>query len=172
MHTGLEPPGHSRRGGGRGGFGGGMHELSRLFPQWLQGRAELLPSPSLCGGALDRSGRHPCRERRRLGRWWTVFNDPKLNELITCAYRQNLTLKEAVSESFRRGRISALPWERYSRNNKTLWRLSSLGVAAGNSNSPVFGSRYSDRWDFGFSLGWESISGAGSAGRSPRPTTS
>ena len=30
-----------------------------------------------------------------LRRWWTVFNDRKLNELIACAYRQNLTLREA-----------------------------------------------------------------------------
>ena len=27
--------------------------------------------------------------------WWTVFHDPKLDQLIACAYRQNLTLSEA-----------------------------------------------------------------------------
>jgi NodT family efflux transporter outer membrane factor (OMF) lipoprotein len=27
--------------------------------------------------------------------WWTVFHDPKLNELIDAAYRQNLTLRSA-----------------------------------------------------------------------------
>lgn len=27
--------------------------------------------------------------------WWTVFKDPKLNNLIWSAFRQNLTLKEA-----------------------------------------------------------------------------
>ncbi|MCY2994719.1 MAG: TolC family protein, partial [Planctomycetota bacterium] len=30
-----------------------------------------------------------------LSQWWTVFNDPVLNSLITDAYRQNLTLREA-----------------------------------------------------------------------------
>ena len=28
-------------------------------------------------------------------RWWTVFHDPTLDRLIVCAYRQNLTLREA-----------------------------------------------------------------------------
>ena len=27
-----------------------------------------------------------------LRRWWTFFNDPKLNYLVDCAYRQNLTV--------------------------------------------------------------------------------
>ena len=30
-----------------------------------------------------------------LAQWWTVFNDPKLNDLVVCAYHQNLTLREA-----------------------------------------------------------------------------
>ena len=30
-----------------------------------------------------------------LARWWTVFNDPALNRLVDCAYRQNLSLRQA-----------------------------------------------------------------------------
>ena len=30
-----------------------------------------------------------------LSHWWTVFNDPSSTNWSTCAYRQNLTLKEA-----------------------------------------------------------------------------
>ena len=33
--------------------------------------------------------------RDDLSKWWTVFNDPGLDTLICCAYRQNLTLREA-----------------------------------------------------------------------------
>ena len=29
------------------------------------------------------------------GEWWTVFNDPVLNDLVCDAYKQNLTLREA-----------------------------------------------------------------------------
>src|SRR5271165_6266887 len=31
-----------------------------------------------------------------LTRWWTVFNDPILDELICTAYKQNLTLRQAA----------------------------------------------------------------------------
>ena len=44
---------------------------------------------------IDQADLVPASDRERLCRWWTIFNDPKLNELIACAYRQNLTLKEA-----------------------------------------------------------------------------
>src|SRR5262245_38103704 len=30
-----------------------------------------------------------------LAKWWTVFNDPRLDSLICFAYQQNLTLREA-----------------------------------------------------------------------------
>ena len=30
-----------------------------------------------------------------LSKWWTVFNDPVLDNLICCAYHQNLTLRQA-----------------------------------------------------------------------------
>ena len=31
-----------------------------------------------------------------LRNWWTVFNDPVLNDLVTTAYRQNLSLRDAA----------------------------------------------------------------------------
>ena len=34
-------------------------------------------------------------DNESLARWWTVFNDPTLDYLVCCAYRQNLTLREA-----------------------------------------------------------------------------
>ena len=34
-------------------------------------------------------------ENRRLVDWWTVFDDPQLNELIETAYDQNLSLRVA-----------------------------------------------------------------------------
>ncbi len=35
------------------------------------------------------------RDGDDLSQWWTVFNDPVLDNLICCAYHQNLTLREA-----------------------------------------------------------------------------
>jgi len=88
--------------------------------------------------------------------WWTTFNDPKLNELIACAYRQNLTLREAGFRILQARATRAIavgnifPQQQgadgsYSRNAMAM-------------NSPAFsgmGSRFSDSWDFGFNLNWE-----------------
>jgi NodT family efflux transporter outer membrane factor (OMF) lipoprotein len=76
--------------------------------------------------------------------WWKIFKDPKLDYLIDCACRQNLTLKEA---GFR-----------------ILQARAQYGIAAGNlfpqqqNASGSFrriGSPFSDLWSYGFNLSWE-----------------
>ena len=47
-------------------------------------RSGSTPPTAACGPTAD-----------DLSKWWTVFNDPALDNLICCAYRQNLTLREA-----------------------------------------------------------------------------
>ena len=90
-----------------------------------------------------------------LRRWWTVFNDQKLNELIACTYRQNLTLREAgfrilqarATRDIAVGNI--FPQQQgadgsYTRN----------GMAMNSPAGPGVG-RFSDSWNFGFNLNWE-----------------
>ncbi len=43
--------------------------------------------------AADVRIRNQCDD---ISQWWNIFNDPVLNNLIACAYRQNLTVKEAA----------------------------------------------------------------------------
>jgi len=87
--------------------------------------------------------------------WWTVFNDPKLNELVACAYRQNLSLREAgfrvlqarASRAIAVGEI--FPQQQGasgSYNRNAMAAISPLGPGIG---------RFSDSWDYGFSLNWE-----------------
>jgi len=92
-----------------------------------------------------------------LSQWWTVFNDPVLDQFICYAYRQNLTLREA---GFR-----------------VLEARAQLGIAVGNifpqtqdavggytrtalsrqiaSSSLVKGAPFFSTWDYGFNLAWE-----------------
>jgi NodT family efflux transporter outer membrane factor (OMF) lipoprotein len=95
-----------------------------------------------------------------LKRWWTVFDDQKLNALIECAYRQNLTLREAglrilqarAARDIAVGNI--FPQQQtangsYTRSaNATMANTSSGGMGAGMS-------RFSDSWNMGFNLNWE-----------------
>src|SRR5271163_1472824 len=49
------------------------------------------PDAAVAGNWIDASDKRVRSESDDLSKWWTVFNDPVLNELICDAYRQNLT---------------------------------------------------------------------------------
>jgi NodT family efflux transporter outer membrane factor (OMF) lipoprotein len=81
-----------------------------------------------------------------LAGWWTVFNDPLLNELVNRAYRQNLTLREA--------------------GYRVLAARAQVGIAQGNFFPQTqdatgsyrrigAGQSFFDQWNFGFNLAWE-----------------
>ncbi len=79
-------------------------------------------------------------------RWWTVFRDPVLDQLVETAYAQNLTLREA---GFR-----------------VLQARADLAIAQGNvfpQLQDITGAyrrqganqAFFDQWSLGFNLGWE-----------------
>jgi len=89
--------------------------------------------------------------------WWTVFNDPVLNELIYTAYEQNLPLRKAglrILEARAQRGIAAgslFPQQQqmigaYSRN-KLSDNSYPLGLFPGN--------REFDNWSVGFDAAWE-----------------
>ena len=90
-----------------------------------------------------------------LSRWWTVFNDPKLNELIACAYRQNLTLKEAGFRILQaRATRAIVVGDIFPQSQTASGSYLRSGGVANPSGGSVLG-RFSDSWDFGFNLNWE-----------------
>jgi len=105
---------------------------------------------------IDEKDIHAEENPEVLRHWWTVFNDPKLNELIHTAHRQNLSLREAgfrvlearyslaiaVGELFPQSQTAS---GSYFRN---------AAAVAPNSTGTTLG-RYTDSWDFGFNLNWE-----------------
>lgn len=87
--------------------------------------------------------------------WWTVFGDPKLNELIDCSYRQNLTLREA---GFRI--LQARETKNIATGNLFPQRQVATGSYTRNAVAVEPGAgpginRFSDRWSYGFALNWE-----------------
>ncbi len=81
-----------------------------------------------------------------LCRWWTVFNDPRLNHLIDCAYRQNLSLKEAGLRVLQSRAALAIT---------TGYIFPQSQTANGGYTRSGFGDVFSDNWRFGFNLSWE-----------------
>ncbi len=53
------------------------------------------PAAAVANDWIDASDKRVRTESDDLSKWWTVFNDPVLNDLICTAYKQNLTLRQA-----------------------------------------------------------------------------
>src|ERR1700730_11843258 len=110
------------------------------------------PDAAVASNWIDASDKRVRTDSDDLSKWWTVFNDPVLNDLVCNAYNQNLTLREA--------------------GYRVLQARAQLGIAVGEifpqsqamtgdflreASSGATGSkqRFSSRWDYGFTLAWE-----------------
>jgi NodT family efflux transporter outer membrane factor (OMF) lipoprotein len=87
--------------------------------------------------------------------WWTVFDDPILNDLICTAYHQNLTLREAgfrvLEARAQLGiAIGGIFPQTQNATGSYLAIANSQETAQGN-----FGPQFFNQWNFGFNLAWE-----------------
>jgi NodT family efflux transporter outer membrane factor (OMF) lipoprotein len=106
---------------------------------------------------IDAADIHVNDDPELLCHWWTVFKDPKLTELINCAYRQNLTLRQAgfrilQARATRDIAIGSIfPQQQNARGS-----YARNAAAVGSRSSEGFGvQRYSDSFSYGFNLNWE-----------------
>ena len=89
-----------------------------------------------------------------LARWWCVFNDPAINRLVDCAYRQNLSLRQAgyrVLEA--RLQLAIAKGELFPQT-----QTASGGYArAAPALVTILGSppQFLNEWNYGFNLSWE-----------------
>ena len=101
-----------------------------------------------------------------LSRWWQVFHDPVLNELVTTAYRQNLTLKQAGERVLEaRAQLGIARGEFFPQTQDATGSYQRIGVAASTESTKGGGggggaattgiARFFDQWNYGFSLNWE-----------------
>ncbi len=102
---------------------------------------------------IDASDKRVRTESDDLSKWWTVFNDPVLNDLVCNAYHQNLTLREAGYRVLQaRAQLGIAIGEIFPQsqamNGDFLRQAASGETGFGNQ-------RFSSRWDYGFTLSWE-----------------
>lgn len=88
--------------------------------------------------------------------WWTVFNDPVLNDLVLAAYNQNLTLREAGYRVLRaRAELGIAVGEIFPQTQNMSGdynRVNLSDVVANRFGTPEL---YYNQFDFGFGLAWE-----------------
>ena len=90
-----------------------------------------------------------------INQWWTVFKDPRLNLLVECAYRQNLTLREAGCRILQaRAQRDIVVGNIFPQSQTADGRYSRNAAAVDPSSGTAFG-RFTDSWNFGFNLNWE-----------------
>jgi NodT family efflux transporter outer membrane factor (OMF) lipoprotein len=90
-----------------------------------------------------------------LAHWWCVFNDPVLNRLVDCAYRQNLSLRQAAFRVLEtRAQLAIARGEFFPQTQTNNGSYQRIGVPVTGS-SPTTGARFFNEWNYGFNLAWE-----------------
>lgn len=81
-----------------------------------------------------------------LAGWWTVFDDSLLNDLVSRAYRQNLTLREAGYRVLAaRAQLGITRGEIFPQSQTANGSYRRIGA----------GQNFFDQWNFNFNLAWE-----------------
>jgi NodT family efflux transporter outer membrane factor (OMF) lipoprotein len=111
------------------------------------------PDAAVASNWIDASDKRVRTDSDDLSKWWTVFNDPVLNDLVCNAYHQNLTLREAGYRVLQaRAQLGIAIGEIFPQSQAMtgdFLRQASSGQTGGGAQ------RFSSRWDYGFTLAWE-----------------
>src|SRR5262250_3237889 len=88
--------------------------------------------------------------------WWTVLNDPILNDLIQTAYRQNLTLREAGFRVLQaRAQLGIAVGTFFPQSQQAQGQFSQVALSAEVANRQFTPQRFFSQWAYGFGLAWE-----------------
>jgi NodT family efflux transporter outer membrane factor (OMF) lipoprotein len=91
-----------------------------------------------------------------LSKWWKVFNDPILDQLICFAYQQNLTLREAgfrVLEA--RAQLGIAVGSIFPQTQDAYGTYTRTAISRQIASSGLNSKHFFSAWDFGFNLAWE-----------------
>jgi NodT family efflux transporter outer membrane factor (OMF) lipoprotein len=95
-------------------------------------------------------------EPNEIVEWWTVFNDPVLNQLINIAYQQNYNLKVAglrVLEA--RAQLGIAVGNRYPQNQAVFGAATAIRSSESNANTGGGGDLRFGQLETGVGIGWE-----------------
>ncbi len=110
------------------------------------------PDAAVASDWIDASDKRVRTDSDDLSKWWTVFNDPVLNDLICDAYHQNLTLREAGYRVLQaRAQLGIAIGEIFPQTQA----MTGDFLRQASSGSTGSTQRFSNRWDYGFTLAWE-----------------
>ena len=126
-----------------------VHQGFKVGPEYCGARAEVAPQWIDAADVRIRS------TPADLSRWWNVFNDPVLNDLVYHAYTQNITLKEAGARILQaRYTLGIARGELFPQTQDATGSYNRVESSI-NPNLPFPVPKFSDSWNYGFGLAWE-----------------
>ena len=91
-----------------------------------------------------------------IARWWCVFNDPTLNNLVDFACRQNLSLRQAAFRMLEaRAQLAIARGELFPQSQTASGAYHRIAYPALGTPVPLPAPLYFDQWNYGFNLAWE-----------------
>jgi NodT family efflux transporter outer membrane factor (OMF) lipoprotein len=88
--------------------------------------------------------------------WWTVFNDPKLNDLVQVAYQQNLSVREAAFRVLQnRALLAGAIGNLFPQTQTTNGAYERINLSREVANRQFAPDIAYNQWNYGFSLAWE-----------------
>ena len=125
-----------------------VHNGFKVGPEYCGAKAEVAPQWIDAADARVRS------TPADLSRWWTVFNDPVMNDLVYHAYSQNITLKEAGARVLQaRAALGIAKGELFPQSQSAAGGYSANEMSFNPFFPPL--PKFFDNWNFGFNLAWE-----------------
>jgi NodT family efflux transporter outer membrane factor (OMF) lipoprotein len=125
-----------------------VHNGFKVGPEYCGAKAEVAPQ------WIDAADPRVRSTPADLSRWWTVFNDPVLNELVLRAYSQNISVKEAGARVLQaRAALGIARGELFPQAQS----VNGSYTANEMSFNPFFPPlpKFFDTWNLSFSLAWE-----------------
>jgi NodT family efflux transporter outer membrane factor (OMF) lipoprotein len=105
---------------------------------------------------IDADDRRVRKESDDLSKWWKVFNDPILDDLICFAYKQNLTLREAgYRVLYARAQLGIAIGTIMPQTQSITGDYDRITKSIANANSQFIPLRYYSQNDYAFNLAWE-----------------
>ncbi len=115
-----------------------------------------VPQGSTASRWIDDADVRVQRESTDLNRWWTVFQNPNLDQLIVCASKQNLSLREACFRVLEaRAQLGIARGEIFPQQQYAGGGYQRLAESQNAGTAPGYTTQFFDQWNFGFNLSWE-----------------
>ncbi len=122
----------------------------KVGPNYCQPPAPVAPD------WIDAADKRLRKDGDDLSQWWTVFNDPVLDNLICCAYHQNLTLRQAGCRILEaRAQWAIAVGSIFPQTQTMTGDYTRNAVSREIAQRSLLTKPFYSQWDYGFNLSWE-----------------